>query len=191
MRCRMCAAGFDGVGRQEFCSGRCRGLFWFHKQTKGPDQSKWRIQRERAVFPVGMSSTEAAYAAGFFDGEGHIGVTRRFNGTRPAYSPKMGATNTNRDVMEYLAKILGGNGQAYRRTPAGGRSKDIFTYTLSRKQLLEVLPQMQPYLVVKKRMAVAALKLARLLEGPRTDERDRACEELYLECRALNLKGRT
>lgn len=103
-----------------------------------------------------MSPTEAAYFAGFVDGEGTIGVIRaRRSGNKVGYrlQPYLAVANTDFAALERIQEMCG-NGRLMQQTnPATPHHKPGYTIRLSPDQIRHVLPQIRPYLLIKAKQA--------------------------------------
>ena len=135
-----------------------------------------------------MKPTDAAYLAGFIDGEGSIYAQQHGNG---AYTIVLRITNTEQDVLEWAARMLGGKVYAH---PAGkAHWKSGYQLWVGQKPLARVLPDVLPYMKVKHRQAKLMLKLAALPThtggrgGPSTSTPTR--ERICLQIKALNRRG--
>jgi len=107
-----------------------------------------------------MSVAEAAWLAGFFDGEGSIS---EFKGGRDyKYRTwKLSAPNTNRQSLEKCKTVTGVGGICvkYEKTK---RRKKLWQWQLSaQRDIQKILLQMLPYLVIKKKKAKRFLKMFR------------------------------
>lgn len=61
-----------------------------------------------------LTQTDLAWLAGIWDGEGHISIRRcLLGGKRPQYSPRVGVTNTNVQILSRVRQILDQLGVAY------------------------------------------------------------------------------
>jgi hypothetical protein len=89
---------------------------------------------------------QVAYAAGFFDGEGHIRIQR--HSKRGSYMLSISAVQATPEPVEFLKKVFGGTvkkrAMVYRNQP-----KAMFTWQASSKLAGEILKEMMPYLIAK------------------------------------------
>ena len=103
---------------------------------------------------------EAAYLAGFIDGDGSIGIyylgdhhRDNRNGSR-YYIPRLSVCNANAEVLEYLQYVWGGS--LLTTAHEGNPHNPAGLYRLqwqAQADLLCILPEIIPYLVVKKEQA--------------------------------------
>ena len=183
---------------QRFCSAKCRDAFWYDKRTKGLCRAEWRIGRygtpaTHLALPVG----HAAYIAGFLDGEGHLGILRAKRAESRSgyrYGVVLDVSNTNREVLGTILQWLGDNGwigNPERNNHRFPNAKPLYRLRFSRLQIREILPQIMPYLIVKREQAKAMMAYF--------EEMDKApmmtsvvhphFEALYQRCKALNKRG--
>ncbi len=87
-----------------------------------------------------MTKTEAAYVAGFFDGEGSIYIT---------YNPKnnfilqAAICNTNKEILEWICERT--PLKLYRMSDNGKRTKPCYQATAGSKSAIEFLGQIEPF----------------------------------------------
>ena len=101
------------------------------------------------------------YVAGIFDGEGSIGIHKRYyreSSRGFLYYPKvrLGMTGEGTKIVTSLRKQFGGNisWRIYKNT-----NKDLLTWTItSRKDVQGFLRQVIPFLIVKKAQSVVVMK---------------------------------
>ena len=112
-----------------------------------------------------MNKTILAYAAGFFDGEGTVGINAQKpnvkNGrTLTMYSLKIDIRNTNEDVLLWLKKNFNGNIKYYsieKLKGSYGATKPQWRWNISSNQAKDFLELILPYLVVKRKQAELAI----------------------------------
>jgi|SRR5579859_1836963 len=95
------------------------------------------------------------WLAGFFDGEGYIGVA--WNKTRKTFYPRLTIANTHLPTLELIQKQFGGS---LHRSYGNKKSKSYMCYSLhwGHKSVRELLEKIAPYLVVKKEQVDAILQ---------------------------------
>ncbi len=115
-----------------------------------------------------MSLAQAAYVAGFWDGEGTIGILRE---TRKAslagfrYLAYMTVCNTDLGVLEAIRDMMG-NGRIisnYQKLKKE-HHKVAWKIILTANQIRHILPQLLPYLIIKNLQARLALNFLKLME---------------------------
>lgn len=111
-----------------------------------------------------ISLTDAAYAAGFFDGEGCVGVYRKKIGPRginPRHALVISIANTNFEVLHHFHVICGGVVQ----TPSRCYDKrpnrlPVGKWSAQAREAGHILKALAPFLVVKKAQALLAIEFA-------------------------------
>ena len=87
-----------------------------------------------------------AWAAGFIDGEGHIGIVRRGN----SHTVRLAATNTRRASIDRLVFLFGGGAYEYR---------GHFKWVKEGRSCVTVLEELLPFFTLKGSEAHVALEL--------------------------------
>ena len=108
---------------------------------------------------VSPSALDVAYAAGFFDGEGHItiGFMSSKARTRGAiYTMRVGATQNDLAPLVWLRDRWGGSIRRLARTTTGGNP--TFKWDLCSRMAASFLRDVSPLLLVKRRRADIALR---------------------------------
>ena len=116
-------------------------------------------------FLEGLPEATKAYVAGFFDGEGTIGVRTRkrpYNTTNPNHQMFISCSNTNEEVIRYLHKLF--NGSFFICYDARGKRRTCYRWGLTSRKVKQFLESIYPYLVVKKEEAAVAIALANTFE---------------------------
>jgi hypothetical protein len=136
------------------------------------------------------SEPELAYFAGIIDGEGWIGLQKRFVKNRfTVYAPRVRVTNTDSNIIEHIQMIwekLGVNGHLYENTqdPSVSNGKPVMYIQIQKQELIKkTLEALLPYLVGKK---ARAIMLLRFLNKNRSFVED---DEIYQQIRDANQKG--
>lgn len=141
-----------------------------------------------------MAEKDAAYMAGFLDGEGTIGICKaRRKESRAGfrYQAYMSLANTNLAVLVRLRDVCGNGRLSLSYTAAHPNHKVGYVLRFVPGQLRHLLPQLLPYLQVKRQQAevvLAFLALAKVGRNLNDQEWQRA-EELYARIRTLNRRG--
>lgn len=141
-----------------------------------------------------LSVAQAAYVAGFVDGEGCLTITRaRRVGSRAGFTYQATFTigNTNLDALKRIQAMCG-NGRILlsdKRTKLG--HKVMYRLDFTANQIRHLLPQLRPHLFVKQRQAeVLAEFLGRRLSGRNTTADEwQWMEQQRSVIRTLNLRG--
>lgn len=109
--------------------------------------NKIKIQRGRNTI-----TTDIAYIAGFFDGEGCIRIKRASQGGN-SYYIWVSITNSNKGILDMVASIFGGNvRQAERST-----NKTIYHYLITSSEAIDMLKVLKSFLREKLRQAELAI----------------------------------
>lgn len=129
----------------EFCSRECR-----HK-------ARFR----QGALCEQMTETQAAYIAGFLDGEGSIMLYKR----RDSVALRVTFSNTNTVVLEWL-KATCGMGSIVTFDGKDDRHKVSSWFQLNSDAASTLLEQVTPYLIIKQRQALLALEFQKKLHDP-------------------------
>lgn len=177
--CCVCETVFFGRKRRMCCSDECRRV---------RDEAKYVVKRT-------LSVADAAYIAGLVDGEGTLSVWRehrRANKSGFRYVPTFTISQADQQFLEDIREIVG-NGRVYladarKKNP---QHKPCYNLIFKAHQTRWVLPQLLPYLRVKRRQAELVL---RYLDTTGEDSRrDSAAHntraKLYEQCHDLNRRG--
>jgi len=130
-----------------------------------------------------------AWAAGFFDGEGYVGITRH---TTDGFALQVAVTQVDPRPLGVLRGLFGGS-------ISGVKNRAIYQWRLSARAAAPMLKEILPFLRVKGEQAALGLEFqARRVNGrprglPRNapvndrekDERD------YMQMRSLKLTSKT
>lgn len=108
-----------------------------------------------------MTTTEAAWLAGFIDGEGCFHAAVRKEGRMAL---QVHIANTNRPVMEEVARLLGVDNLRSTKLRRGWRTRWSVTLCGATK-ILALLDEVEPYLVCKKEEAATFRALAETYPG--------------------------
>jgi hypothetical protein len=125
------------------------------------------------------TEVEIAYAAGLFDGEGSITLTRNRSTRFP--SPQVAVASNDREVLEWLKARFGGSISAKQpRRPTHSVSYD---WRLTDRRALEFLRQIRPHLQIQRKVKRIDLLLNEYVlctprNGRYTDEMEKAKQAL-------------
>ena len=138
-----------------------------------------------------MTETQAAYLAGFLDGEGHFAVNRhkrKDNCSGYRYAGVIRVSQAHRDVMDFIRSFAGGS---MGFVPSRGNHKSQWNIAWSPNACRWLLPQIRPYLI---RKAEVADVLQEFLDGVsaranygRVDTDKQS--DLYNRAKYLNQRG--
>lgn len=148
-----------------------------------------------------MNSSDARWVAGIFDSEGSFSVGKG-DCTRAERPAKRGfhwvlnahIVNTSKTLIEELLRVTG---MGHIFPERGGRKggKPNWTWNLRHGEIKTLLPQVLPFLIVKRRQAERVLESVEMFDvckglgpNPVTPVRDRRLETIFWEMRKLNAK---
>jgi hypothetical protein len=136
-----------------------------------------------------------AYMAGIIDGEGTIGITKvtpkRY--TNPRYTARIHFANVNKDVVDLFASVFGGS---VREERVPNRQLIYRWYRVGNPITKEILLQLQPYLIIKKRQADTVMEFLNIVnakgfqrnQGVPIEELQRR-EDFFQKVKELNAVG--
>lgn len=107
-----------------------------------------------------LSSADAAYIAGFVDGEGCICGYRRKAPTQRLLHLTVAINNTHRGVMDWIGEVTG---LAYVSEHGGGsaRHKKFFRWQVDSAAAASLLEQLLPFLKIKRKQALLLIRVHR------------------------------
>ncbi len=115
-----------------------------------------------------LSETDAAYIAGFLDGEGSICLqsnhTNDLNRST-SYHLRVTITNTFPGIIDWLAFTVG-YGNVHARKIYPGANKQGWDWSINGRRAINLLKQLYPFLKVKRLQAEVAFKFAETLSFP-------------------------
>lgn len=149
-------------------------IVWYSlKYGRDPRQVKRQLRTESNFNPEAVNSASGAiglaqfifktpredviaYAAGFIDGEGSMGLyPQKVPGYQPYYYVSLKVSNTRYDVLEWLRTQFGVGGISER--PPTETQKKTYCWTVATLSALDVIGLVAPYLIIKKNQAVILL----------------------------------
>lgn len=95
-----------------------------------------------------------AYAAGLFDGEGHIAISYRTRGTRIVFGYRLDIANVNRTMLQRIQEWFGGNITLNKRNR-------VYYLLLAGDTADAFLVSIRPYLIAKADEADIAIEFRR------------------------------
>lgn len=144
-----------------------------------------------------MDELEKAYIAGIFDGEGTIGIRKRFRNYRSMreyWECNVAVANTNEDLMLWLQSRIGGYLSSHQHK--NPNCKRNYILKLRAYEARHVLPQLLPYLRIKRTQADVVLAFLfdqqRYPKPGTIGHPDRVIEfrrDLYKVASIMNAKG--
>jgi len=146
-----------------------------------------------------LSPIERAWLAGIIDGEGSVYISkvkaeRRKRGF--VYMPYMSVSNSNYELVAKVREVIG-KGFVGTKKETRFDWKDGTEYKGSASVLRGILPQILPYLVIKKEIARRMLEFLKFVEANSTDGLEEAdpgyyekLDSLYWRVKELNQRGK-
>lgn len=152
-----------------------------------------------------LTITQKAYIAGLIDGEGSIGLVKHKEKKCPRgwyYDPYVSISNTSEKLMKYIKEVTGIG--FYRKKQFKNFNKKwkvpLEWRVCARKEIINLLEQVLPYLIIKKKHAILLLEYLKIREQ---QERERIAfmkeqqikynerqDKIYEKLKELNKKGR-
>ena len=105
-------------------------------------------------------TTEIAYIAGFFDGEGCVRIKHANQGGN-SYYVIAHITNTNKEMLDKVEKLFGGN----TRIQEKGRNKKVYNWYITSSEAVDFLRVLSPFLIEKLEQAKLAIYFHEKKEG--------------------------
>lgn len=112
----------------------------------------------RELGNVELPAIDAHYAAGLFDGEGSITLTRKTG--RKSRELSVSMSSTDRFLLEFMSKLFGGN--IYDIGKRSERQKPIFHWFLKGHSAAQFCATMHPFLRERRKKARARLVASEL-----------------------------
>lgn len=109
--------------------------------------NKIKIQRGRNTI-----TTDIAYIAGFFDGEGCIRIKRASQGGN-SYYIWVAITNSNKEMLDFVVDIFGGTVRQAEKTV----NKIIYHYLITSSEAVDMLKILSAFLKEKRQQAKFAI----------------------------------
>jgi len=113
-------------------------------------------------------TTEIAYIAGFFDGEGCVRIKQANQGGNSYYLIAH-ITNTNPVILKKVKDLFGGN----TRVQEKGRNKPIYNWYITSSEANDFLKTLQPFLIEKKSQAELGIKFHETKENMTPKEKEK------------------
>jgi len=110
-----------------------------------------------------MKKTDAAWLAGILDGEGSISLARGSRNRVSVY-PQVQVSSTTPIILRRLVKITG-VGRVKLSKQNGWGIRPLFSWVVVARQAAVILSAAVPYLVLKKKQALLAIRVARSIRG--------------------------
>lgn len=111
---------------------------------------------------MGLNELDAAYAAGLFDGEGCILISRNPSGS---YWLQVRVTNTNRDVLEWFKARFGGCIGVQGAARGHKRARPCWYWSQYSNGAAAFLVEVMPHLIIKRKQAKVAIQFQDRVRG--------------------------
>ncbi|ACO84661.1 hypothetical protein EXM36_03925 [Clostridium botulinum] len=131
-----------------------------------------------------MTNEQKAYIAGIIDGEGSIMLLRFHNNQFP--SPCISISSTTIELLEWIKSVTKVGTIKRKKNYNTEKHTDSFTYTIKYNDAINLLIQIEPYLVIKNKKTRARLIIEKYKSltprnGKYSNEMLKAKEEFYKE----------
>lgn len=135
-----------------------------------------------------MIETEKAYLAGIIDGEGSIMLTRFHK--NEYHSPCVSIASTDLELLEWVKSTVGSGKITSKKNYNEEKHKDSYTYTITYDNAINLLEEIEPYLVIYKKKArakhiISKYKKVTLRNGRYNNEQKLVKEQFYTDFMAL------
>jgi len=105
-----------------------------------------------------MKETEKAYIAGIIDGEGSITLTRQHKNRHP--SPMVSIPSTDLYLLEWIKKVVQCGRIIKKKNYKPQLHRDSFVLNITYDKALELLKEVEPYLITRQKKARAKLLIS-------------------------------
>lgn len=133
-----------------------------------------------------LSIPDAAYIAGFLDGEGCISFYKR----QSSVGVKLFAYNCKRSVLDWMAEITG-VGSVTTHSRESAKHAQAYYWQLNGRAVTTLLAEVRPYLRLKGEQADLAIEAERLHQNKTFSALPDVREQFLTEIRRLNKRGPT
>jgi len=126
-----------------------------------------------------MTKIELAYLAGFFDGEGYVGILKRNRNPKwnPEYWLQVSIGQKDAEILEYLMKEFGGHFHTVKRDGS-------FMWLASHGTAYNLLKYIEPYVRYKKPQVQLALEFQeQMIEANRSRQKNKLIPSEEIEKR--------
>lgn len=172
--CIVCGSAFvtprsGGYRKQRMCSVACQRASRYRNGARAKK----------------LSTTDAAWLAGFIDGEGCIMLHKR----KSAVALRVTASNTHRQTLDWIVKCCGVGAVVWMEYRKSEKNKPSGWWLCNGEAAESVIRQITPYMITKIRHAQLAVNFQERLRNPQL-KADRSWQLDYLvKMKALNKRG--
>jgi hypothetical protein len=131
-----------------------------------------------------LTQAQAAYLAGFVDGEGSILMHGRGTGV----ALRLSVANTNLAVLEWCRSMTG-VGNIVSRVRVNARHKAVHQWMVNSQAAQSVLEQIEPFLIIKTEQARLAIAFQSKLKIPAEKAAKEWQEQWRQRLGAMNARG--
>lgn len=194
--CKRCGAELQigpNATNKKFCSTKCYRMWWDDERFLGSTQAS-RVEKQLGSAPnFRLTEIQAAWLAGVIDGEGSIGIWKTTGNDRPhkRYRPAISVANTHERFIAQIAGLLDSSVHIKGNGNLVLGHKKCWAVWVKTRAIPNLLEQIAPYLVIKRKQADLVLEFCRAVAASPVHNRamQPEFERLYLECKALNKRG--
>lgn len=143
-----------------------------------------------------INKEESAYLAGIIDGEGTISIIFHKQKGYPSYGVVLRVYNTNKELLEWI-KEKNGYGNIRRQISIKNWTKSswrqVYSWQIYPKNIRVLLPQILPYLIIKRKQAELTIEFLNLTKFPSSrisKEAQIRRKEICIEMMKLNKRGK-
>ncbi|SHE85984.1 LAGLIDADG-like domain-containing protein [Tissierella praeacuta DSM 18095] len=135
-----------------------------------------------------MTNTEKAYIAGIIDGEGSIMLTRFHK--NQYHSPCVSISSTDLELLEWVKNTVKSGKITTKKNYNEEKHKNSYTYTIIYNEAIQLLQDIEPYLIIKKKKSraqhiISKYKEVTIRNGRYNEIQKLAKEQFYLDFLAI------
>lgn len=135
-----------------------------------------------------MTNIEKAYIAGIVDGEGSIMLTRFHK--NQYHSPCVSISSTDLELLEWVKNTVKAGKINTKKNYNEEKHKNSYTYTIIYDEAIQLLKDIEPYLVIEKKKArakhiISKYKTVTIRNGRYNDAQRLVKEQFYIDFIAL------
>lgn len=134
----------------------------------------------RGILPQMRSKIELAWAAGFFDGEGCVSITKCIRRGGTHHGLRVDICQTNEEVLDVFYKVVGERGSQHSFSFDKPNWQTKYSIIYCGRPAVNVLRKLLPYLVLKADQARLGIRLQERLWIPKNRRLGLSDEELMI-----------
>lgn len=136
-----------------------------------------------------MAPEQCSYIAGIIDGEGSIMLTRFHKNQFP--SPCVSISSTTIELLEWIKNVTGYGTIKNKKNYNPNKHKDSYTYFVKYNDAINLLKEIEPYLVInckkeRAKLIIENYKRVTPRNGRYSKEMQKAKEEFYEKFMSIN-----